>query len=101
VRATIADGRIRGIDTAATEAARLVQVDYVETEPVLDLDDPRAKLHANPWGLDQTHNPLGLFATVAFRDGGRLTVHDSTQWPHNLRAALAGAFGIAKNDVLD
>jgi CO/xanthine dehydrogenase Mo-binding subunit len=37
----------------AAMAARLVEVDYVTTEPVLDLDDPRAELIANPWGWDQ------------------------------------------------
>ena len=34
----------------ATAAARLVEVDYVATEPVLDLGDPRAEVLANPWG---------------------------------------------------
>src|SRR6266487_324722 len=63
----------------ATAAARLVEVDY--TTP------------------DETNNPLGLFATVAFWDGDRLTVHDATQWPDNVRAALAGTFGVAEGDV--
>src|SRR6266566_831403 len=89
----------------ATAAARLVEVDYDPVEPLLDLDDPRAEVLADPWGLDEqrgdvaagleaaevtveatyttpdeTNNPLGLFATVAFWDGDRLTVHDATQW---------------------
>ena len=29
----------------------------------------------------ETHNPMGLFATVARWDGDRLTVHDATQDP--------------------
>ncbi len=108
----------------ATAAARLVEVDYDPVEPLLDLDDPRAEVLADPWGLDEqrgdvaagleaaevtvevtyttpdeTNNPLGLFATVAFWDGDRLTVHDATQWPDNVRAALAGTFGVAEGDV--
>ena len=113
-------------DTAeqATAAARLVQVDYEPGEPVLDLDDPRAELRTNPWGLDQqrgdvvvgwataevtveatyttpeeTNNPLGLFATVALWERGHLTVHDSTQWPYAARATLAAAFAIPEGAV--
>jgi xanthine dehydrogenase YagR molybdenum-binding subunit len=108
----------------ATSAARLVEVDYQPAEPLLDLDDPRAEVLTNPWGLDhqrgdaaaglasaavrveatyttpdETANPLGLFATVAFWNGERLTVHDATQWPDNVRAALAGAFGVPESGV--
>jgi CO/xanthine dehydrogenase Mo-binding subunit len=39
----------------ATAAARLVEVDYVATEAVLDLDDPRPEVLADPSGLD--HQP--------------------------------------------
>jgi xanthine dehydrogenase YagR molybdenum-binding subunit len=103
----------------ATAAARLVEVDYEEAEPLLDLDDPRAEPRVDPWGTDhrrgdvaagmagaavrvggtfrtpaQTNNPLGLMSTVAFWDGDSLTVHDATQWPDNVRTALAGAFGL-------
>jgi xanthine dehydrogenase YagR molybdenum-binding subunit len=108
----------------ATAAARLIEVDYEAAEPLLDLDDPRVEVVTDPWGLDQqrgdaaaglasaavrveatyttpdeTNNPMGLFATVATWDGDRLTVHDATQWPDNVRAALAGAFGIPQGNV--
>jgi len=88
----------------AAAAARLVKLGCLETAPVLDLDDPRAPVTANPWGLEmrrgdvaaalasaevvydqtfttaaETNNPLGLFATLARWDGDRLTVHDSTR----------------------
>jgi len=182
VRATVAAGRIRGIDTAAAEAApgvlavithlnaphlgrgpdgpawrqpppplqddrilyhgqyvgvvaaetaeqataatRLIEVEYEQTEPLLDLDDPRAEVVSNPWGMDahrgdvpaglasaevmvdanystpdETNNPMGLFATVARWDGDSLTVHDSTQWPHGVRAALAAAFEVPESGV--
>lgn len=36
-----------------------------------------------------TNNPLGLMATLASWHGDTLTVHDSTQWPHNVRTSLA------------
>jgi xanthine dehydrogenase YagR molybdenum-binding subunit len=115
---------VAGTAGQATAAGWLVEVDYEPAEPVLDLDDPRAELLTNPWGLDQqrgdvaagwaaaevtvearyttpdeTNNPLGLFATVAFWDGDRLTVHDSTQWPHAARATLAAAFGLPEDAV--
>ena len=108
----------------ATAASQLITVDYETTEALLDLDDPRAELLTNPWGLDQqrgdvatnlaaapvrieatyttpeeTNNPLGLFATVAVWDGDTLTVHDTTQYPTHVRATLAAAFGVPESGV--
>ncbi|HXB49061.1 MAG TPA: xanthine dehydrogenase family protein molybdopterin-binding subunit [Streptosporangiaceae bacterium] len=108
----------------ATAAARLIEIDYEPAEPLLDLNDPRAEVVTDPWGMDahrgdvaaglasaditvdanystpdETNNPMGLFATVAAWDGDSLTVHDSTQWPHGVRAALAVAFGVPESGV--
>lgn len=107
----------------AVAAARRVEVDYEPAEPLLDLSDPRAELLADPSGVDQrrgdtsaapapevtidatyttpdeTNNPLGLFSTVASWAGDSLTVHDSTQWPCAVRAALAAAFGVPEGSV--
>jgi xanthine dehydrogenase YagR molybdenum-binding subunit len=108
----------------ATAAARLIEIDYEPAEPLLDLDDPRAEVVTNPWGLDahrgdvaaglasaaatvdatyttpdETNNPMGLFATVALWDGDSLTVHDSTQWPYGVRAALAASFAIPESGI--
>jgi xanthine dehydrogenase YagR molybdenum-binding subunit len=108
----------------AASAARLIETDYEPAEPLLDLDDPRAEVLTNPWGLDahrgdvaaglasadvtieatyttpdETNNPMGLFATVAAWDGDSLTVHDSTQWPYSVRATIAAAFGVPENGV--
>jgi CO/xanthine dehydrogenase Mo-binding subunit len=108
----------------AHAAARLIEIDYEPAEPLLDLDDPRAEVVTNPWGLDahrgdvaaglasaaatveatyttpdETNNPMGLFATVALWDGDSLTVHDSTQWPYGVRAALAATFGVPENGI--
>ncbi len=108
----------------ASAAARLIEVDYEPAEALLDLDDPRAEVLANPWGLDahrgdvaaglasaaamveatyttpdETNNPMGLFATVAAWDGDTLTVHDSTQWPYGVRAALAATFEVPESAV--
>jgi len=108
----------------ANAAGRLVAVDYETTEPLLELDDPRAEVVSNPWGMDahrgdtaagqesaaaivdafystpdETNNPMGLFATVAVWDGDGLTVHDSSQWPHSVRATLAAAFGVPESGV--
>ena len=84
---------------------------------MLSVDDPRAKPESNPYHLDMkrgdvdaglasadvtvegtfttsecAHNPLGLFATVAYWEGDRLTVHDSTQNPFHVRDVLAASF---------
>jgi xanthine dehydrogenase YagR molybdenum-binding subunit len=108
----------------ANAAGRLVKVDYEATEPLLELDDPRAELVTDPWGMDahrgdvaaglasadatvdaiyttpdETNNPMGLFATVAVWDGDSLTVHDSCQWPQSVRATLAAAFGVPESGV--
>ncbi|WP_030987064.1 xanthine dehydrogenase family protein molybdopterin-binding subunit [Streptomyces sp. NRRL WC-3744] len=108
----------------ARYAARLVRVEYEATEALLDIDDPRAEIVENPWGLDtergdvnagfaasdvivegtyttpdNTNNPLGLMTTVASWHGDALTVHDSTQWPHNVRTSLATVFGIPESGI--
>jgi xanthine dehydrogenase YagR molybdenum-binding subunit len=108
----------------ATAAARLVETDYETSEPLLDLDDPRAERVENASGRDvsrgdvaaglaaaevvvaatyttptQTNNPLGLFATLAYWDGDALTVHDSTQGPAFVRTALAVTFGLPETSV--
>lgn len=108
----------------ATAAARLVEVEYEPAEALLDLEDERAEQVLDPMGADvqrgdveaglagaaatvdatyrtpeETNNPLGPFATVASWDGDALTVHDSTQWPVNVRAALAGAFRLPEDGV--
>jgi CO/xanthine dehydrogenase Mo-binding subunit len=108
----------------ATAAARLVSIGYEETAPVLGIDDPRAPVSRNPWGLEvdrgdvaaalacaevtydetfstaaETNNPLGPFATVASWAGERLSVHESTQWPMMVRRSLATVFGVPEDHV--
>ncbi|MFB8776439.1 xanthine dehydrogenase family protein molybdopterin-binding subunit [Streptomyces broussonetiae] len=108
----------------ARHAASLVRVEYDPAEAVLDVDDPRAQIVENPWGLDtergdvaagfaqadvvvegtyttpdNTNNPLGLMATIASWHGDSLTVHDSTQWPHNVRTTLATVFQVPESGV--
>jgi len=108
----------------AAAAARLVEIDYEEAAPVLRIDDPRAPVLLDKWGLDVdrgdvtaalasaevaydetfttaavTNNPMGLFATVACWEGHRLTVHDTNQDPMNTRRALAAAFDLPEADV--
>ncbi|MEV6781270.1 xanthine dehydrogenase family protein molybdopterin-binding subunit [Streptomyces sp. NPDC051098] len=108
----------------ARHAASLVRVEYGETDALLDAEDPRAQLVDNPWGLDtergdvaagfaqadvvideryttpdNTNNPLGLMTTIAAWHGDSVTVHDSTQWPHNVRTSLAQIFQIPENGV--
>jgi CO/xanthine dehydrogenase Mo-binding subunit len=103
----------------AQAAAALIQITYERDTPVQSFDDPRAVRVSHPWVPDQvrgdvakalasadvkvdatyataenTHNPIGLFATVASWDGDALTVHDTTQWPHGVRDSLATAFGV-------
>lgn len=108
----------------ARHAASLVRVEYEPTEALLDVDDPRAEIVENPWGLDtergnvsaafaqadavvderyttpdNTNNPLGLMTTVASWHGDSVTIHDSTQWPHNVRTSIAHIFQIPESGV--
>jgi xanthine dehydrogenase YagR molybdenum-binding subunit len=105
--------------TQAARAAQLIRLEYEADEAVFSIRDPRGRLEANPWGSDtsrgdsaaalaaaeviheaayataqNTNNPIGLFATVAVWDGESVTVHDSTQWPANVGATIAEAFGL-------
>jgi len=68
-------------DVAAGLAAAEVIVDATYTTPA------------------QTNNPVGLFASTAYWDGELLTVHDSTQGPAFVRAALAAAFEVPESAV--
>ncbi len=108
----------------AQAAAATIALTYERTTPILSMDDERTTAFAHPWIPDQvrgdvaaalassdvridetygtpdnTHNPIGLFATVAAWDGDRLTVHDTTQWPRGVRETLAQAFGIDPDHV--
>lgn len=108
----------------ARYAATLVDVVYEAAEARLSITDPDAEIVTDPWELDQrrgdveaglaaadvvvegtyttpdnTNNPLGLMATLAVWNGDSLTVHDSTQWPHNVRTTLATAFGVPESNV--
>jgi xanthine dehydrogenase YagR molybdenum-binding subunit len=109
----------------AAAAARRVSVAYRQAgTPALAVDDPRANAKANPYHLDmkrgdvaqgvaaadvivegtyttaaQAHNPIGLFATVAYWEADRLTVHDSTQFPSLVQEVLAASFRLRKEQV--
>ncbi|MEU8717621.1 xanthine dehydrogenase family protein molybdopterin-binding subunit [Streptomyces sp. NPDC048663] len=108
----------------ARYAASLVRVTYETAEPLLDVRDPRAETVENPWGLDtrrgdpdagfeqadavvegeyttpdNTNNPLGLMTTIASWHGDLVTIHDSTQWPHNVRTSIARIFGVPESGV--
>ncbi|MFI9048436.1 xanthine dehydrogenase family protein molybdopterin-binding subunit [Streptomyces sp. NPDC053427] len=108
----------------ATAAARLVAAEYDRSEPLLDPLDPRATQVSDPWGMDHsrgdaaaalasaevkveatyttpdnTNNPLAPYATLAAWDGDRLTVHDTTQWPSQVRTTLATVFNVPASSV--
>ncbi|MEU9156997.1 xanthine dehydrogenase family protein molybdopterin-binding subunit [Streptomyces sp. NPDC048417] len=108
----------------ARYAASLVRVTYEPADPLLDVRDPRAEVVENPWGRDtrrgdvaagfdradvvvegeystpdNTNNPLGLMTTIASWHGDSVTIHDSTQWPHNVRTSIARIFGIPESGI--
>jgi xanthine dehydrogenase YagR molybdenum-binding subunit len=45
------------------------------------------------------HNPMELLSTIAEWTGGKLTVHDKTQWVPNVQEHLALVFGLPEADV--
>ncbi|MFC6022928.1 xanthine dehydrogenase family protein molybdopterin-binding subunit [Plantactinospora solaniradicis] len=108
----------------AREAVRLVRVEYEQSAPVLGITTPEARVTLNPYGMDvrrgdvaaalasadivydesfhmapETNNPIGLFATLARWEGGRLLLHDSNQWPTLTRFVLATVFSVPETDV--
>ncbi|HWE45897.1 MAG TPA: xanthine dehydrogenase family protein molybdopterin-binding subunit [Caulobacteraceae bacterium] len=103
---------------AAREAARRVRVDYAEEKPSAGFDSPGVetvavadveKSHKDPKVGDfdaafaaapvkisaryqtptQHHNPMELFTTTCAWQDGRLTIWESTQFVHGMRATLA------------
>ncbi|HEV2986156.1 MAG TPA: xanthine dehydrogenase family protein molybdopterin-binding subunit [Vicinamibacterales bacterium] len=108
----------------AVAAARRIEIDYETSDALVNLDDPRVTIQPNPFVPDEkrgdvaqalrsaevqldvtyrtppeTHNPIGLFATVATWEGDALTVYDTTQFPTNIQAVLAASFGIPSEGV--
>lgn len=108
----------------ATDAVRLVQIDYAVTDPLVDPHDPRATPEEDIFGSDtdrgeldaafasadvvvdaeyttaeNTNNPLGLFATIAWWDGDSVTVRDATQGPGGTSTGLAKIFGMEPTAV--
>jgi len=47
----------------------------------------------------QTHNPMEPHATIAWWEGGKLSVYDATQGISGVKSGLAKIFGIAEGDV--
>lgn len=109
----------------AVHAASLLHVHVDDAEPVVDLNDPRAtREDDDPVGADSvrgdldrglaeaevvveadyvtgdnTNNPIGLSAACAQWDGDALTMWATTQWPFNVAASLAEAFGVPREGV--
>jgi len=115
---------VAGSLEAAQEAARLVAVEYQQYQHSVTLraDDDRLfrparlfngdppdtatgdtdrALASASVSIDATyttpachHNPMEPQATIAIWSGDGLTLYDSNQGPHTIRAALATAFGL-------
>ena len=68
--------------------------------------DPEGALAAAEVKVDHTyviprenHNPIEMHATIAARDGDRLTLWDKTQWVHNTADEIAAVFGIPAENI--
>ncbi|MGK5553157.1 xanthine dehydrogenase family protein molybdopterin-binding subunit [Actinomadura kijaniata] len=106
----------------AVAAAEAIDVEYAAERPVLDRADPRARTRETLATVRRghlgtgftsadvtvggtyttaanTHAPIGPFTTTAVWDGDRVTVHDSTQNPAEVRRAVAAMFGIPRENV--
>lgn len=107
----------------ATEAASLLKVTYEDAEPILDLDDPKAKPQTIPdmgaaWGnapaglasaevkVDVTYTtareynvPLEPHACIASWDNGTITVWEPSQWVGGARSVVAEWLGIDIENV--
>ena len=113
---------------AASEAARLIRVEYDEEEPsatfgsdgttvelAADVDkkhkdpsvgDAEAAFASAPVQVDaeygtptQHHNPIELFTTTCVWNDGKLTVYEPSQFVYGLKYGLADQLGIDPDDV--
>jgi xanthine dehydrogenase YagR molybdenum-binding subunit len=113
---------------AAREAANRLVVDYVVEQPSASFDSPGAEIlpvatvdekHQDPSVGDanaafakapvkidgrfetptQHHNPLELFSTTCAWQGDHLTIYESSQFVHALRAGVARQLGIEPAQV--
>lgn len=78
----------------------------VGEEPEIKIGDAEAALKAAAAGVDRTyttpqhnHNPIEPHAATAVFAGGKLTVHDASQFVVGVRAELATRFGLKSDDV--
>ncbi|MDA8446302.1 xanthine dehydrogenase family protein molybdopterin-binding subunit [Paracidovorax valerianellae] len=102
----------------ATEAASILKVRYEDAEPIIDLDDPKAKPQTIAdmgavWGdapvalasadvrLDVTYTtareynvPLEPHACIASWDSGKITVWEPSQWVGGARRVISEWLGI-------
>jgi len=112
----------------ATDAASRVRVTYDRATPTTRMDAPGVEIFtpksannnppdtsrgsfdaafaAAPVKIDalyvtpaEFHNPMEPHATVAFWEGGRLTVYDASQGVFPRRKSIAAVFGIPDSDV--
>jgi xanthine dehydrogenase YagR molybdenum-binding subunit len=107
----------------ATEAASLLKVTYEDAEPILDLDDPKAKPQTIAdmgvkWGdapaglagaevkVDVSYTtareynvPLEPHACIASWDNGKITVWEPSQWVGGARSVVAEWLGIDIENV--
>jgi len=110
----------------ATYAAQLLRVHYEAEHPQTNFDvapryvpkeifgepathqrgDPARAFDAAPMRIEQTyrtptehHNPMETHGTIAQWNGGRLTLHDSSQWAFGVQRRLAKVFGIDAGQI--
>ncbi len=113
----------------AREAAAKLRVDYVSETPAAsfdssgaveqpvsaaekDHDDPHVgdaeaayarsdlKIDAQYSTPPQHHNPIELFDTTCIWQGGKLVIHEASQFVHGLRGAVARQLGMDAENVL-
>ena len=85
------------VDATANDARRQLDVE-VGDAPSAFVSAP-VKIDASYSTPAQHHNPLELFNTTCEWRGGKLTIHESSQFVHGLRAEVAAQLGIIPEDV--
>lgn len=113
----------------ATHAANLVRITYKESPGLTTFNPSRGRepqpenqskgrpgeteigdadraFTEAPVTIDKTylqprehHNAIEPHATIAVWEGDQLTLYDKTQWPDNVRDAIAHVFGIPKESI--
>ena len=68
-----------------------------EPQAALEASEVQFEMHLHTPSMH--HNPIELHATIASWDGDRLTLHESSAWPHGLQYGVGEMIGVPRENI--